>query len=134
MFSWVRKGLRTGVVTTRYPARPEPMPPQFRGRPILDGARCLADQGCHACVTTCLPGAFSLTLAATNGQTVPDEAVALLALDYGRCIMCGLCVTACPADALTMTPEYELATTNAADLRFGARFLVTEEAESLEEK
>src|SRR5690606_15160380 len=30
-------------------------------------------------------------------------------INYLRCIMCGLCVEACPTRALTMTNEYELA-------------------------
>ncbi len=50
VFSWVRRGLRTGVLTTRYPAVQEHMPEGFRGKPVLDANRCLADQGCEACV------------------------------------------------------------------------------------
>ncbi len=33
-----------------------------------------------------------------------------------RCMMCGLCVEACPFDAITMSHEYELAVTDAAGL------------------
>uniref|UniRef100_UPI00286AE278 4Fe-4S binding protein n=1 Tax=Nocardioides sp. TaxID=35761 RepID=UPI00286AE278 len=37
-------------------------------------------------------------------------------INYLRCILCGLCIEACPTRALTMTNEYELADTNRADL------------------
>ena len=30
-------------------------------------------------------------------------------INYLRCILCGLCIEACPTRALTMTNEYELA-------------------------
>lgn len=100
---WLVKGFRTGVVTTRYPAAPEPQPPGWRGRPVLDPGACQAPSGCTACVAVCLPGALRL------------ESDCLV-LDYGRCIMCGLCVPACPADALRMEPDYELAVSAAPEL------------------
>jgi len=114
IFSWVRRGLRTGVLTTRYPAVHEQMPKGFRGRPALDANRCLAEQGCNACVQVCLPGALSLTgiIDGTDGRS--EEA---LQLDYARCTMCGLCVTACPTDALQMTEDYELAARDRNELR-----------------
>ncbi|MGH3049239.1 MAG: hypothetical protein ACRDLK_03700, partial [Gaiellaceae bacterium] len=31
MLEWIGRGLRKGIVTTRYPARPEPAPDGFRG-------------------------------------------------------------------------------------------------------
>ncbi len=37
-------------------------------------------------------------------------------INYLRCILCGLCIEACPTRALTMTNEYELADDNRADL------------------
>jgi hydrogenase-4 component H len=132
MFPWVRKGLRTGVLTTRYPATPEQMAEEFRGRPVLDAERCQADRGCTACVDVCLPGALQL-LGHTEDEkktTVADGQQ--LVLDYGRCIMCGLCVTACPENALRMTTDYELATTTRDDLRITARFVQTQDAENEE--
>jgi hydrogenase-4 component H len=116
VFSWVRKGLRTGVLTTRYPAVHEQMPEGFRGRPVFDAHRCLAEQGCDACVQVCLPAALELKeVVGGDGET--GNRSLHLTLDYARCIMCGLCVPACPTDALRMTGDYELAAGQREDLR-----------------
>jgi formate hydrogenlyase subunit 6/NADH:ubiquinone oxidoreductase subunit I len=116
---WLVKGLKTGVVTTRYPAVSEPQPEPWRGRPVLDAQACRAADGCAACVTVCLPEALHLAppVDARAGRS-PGGMV----LDYGRCIMCGLCVPACPTGALRMQPDYELAVRAAADLRVTVRW------------
>lgn len=116
LFSWVRRGLRTGVLTTRYPAVQEQVPGGFRGRPVLDADRCLANHGCKACTQACLPGALSLAGVVDRAVGVRDELVQLT-LDYARCIMCGLCVSACPEDAMQVIEDYELAARNREDLR-----------------
>jgi formate hydrogenlyase subunit 6/NADH:ubiquinone oxidoreductase subunit I len=111
--SWLVKGLRTGIVTTRYPAKPETQPAAWRGRPVLDPGACRAADGCAACVAVCLPRALRLEPVPVDGDDGPARQ---LVLDYGRCIMCGLCVPACPAGALRMEPDYELAVAAADDL------------------
>lgn len=118
-FSWVRRGLRTGVVTTRYPAVHEQMTEEFRGRPMLDAHRCLAAQGCTACTAVCLPNALRL-------EAVKGKEQQHLLLDYGRCVMCGLCVDACPTGALEITTDYELATTQRNALEQHALFIDAE--------
>ena len=126
VFSWVRRGLRTGVLTTRYPTVSEQMPEGFRGRPVLDASRCLADEGCNACIQVCLPSALSLSdVMNEKGIETTREEIQQLTLDYARCIMCGLCVSACPVDALSMTEEYELATRDREDLCVVIRFSPT---------
>jgi NADH-quinone oxidoreductase subunit I len=37
-------------------------------------------------------------------------------INYLRCILCGLCIEACPTRALTMTNEYEIADDNRESL------------------
>lgn len=125
VFSWLRRGLRTGVVTTRYPAIQERMADEFRGRPVLNARRCVAEQGCDTCVQICLPAAlqFRQHPIATSGSNGSQPPSVQLVLDYTRCIMCGLCVADCPAGALEMTGDYELATRARQDLQVAVRFL-----------
>lgn len=37
-------------------------------------------------------------------------------IDYGRCVMCGFCVDACPFQALEMTGEFEISSTSRREL------------------
>lgn len=70
------------------------MPEHFRGRPVVDRARC--PEGCRACVEAC-----------------PTDAIRLdqrLSIDLGRCLFCTDCQDACPEDALTYDQDHRLAT------------------------
>jgi Ni,Fe-hydrogenase III small subunit/ferredoxin len=74
---WVLRGLRDGVVTTRWPAHPDPYADGWRGpatvlEPHPAGATDLA--------AVCPTGAIS---GGTDGS---------VRLDRGRCILCGRCV------------------------------------------
>jgi len=81
MSIWVLRGLRDGVVTTRWPAKPDPYADAWRGpaRPVdasrSDPAADLTD--------LCPTGAITVT-----GGTVR--------VDQGRCILCGRCVAERP--------------------------------------
>ena len=91
--SWLVRGLRTGVLTTRYPYQPDPMPPGYRGRPVIDAATYEPEDlrlGAEVCPTAAIVSENS------HGS-----------LDLGRCIQCGLCAEA--AGGISMTAEYELA-------------------------
>jgi formate hydrogenlyase subunit 6/NADH:ubiquinone oxidoreductase subunit I len=93
---WFIRGLRGGVVTTRYPARPDasaaslPTPPAFRPRRLTREAADLM-------VAVC-PGA------ALSRQ---DDT---LVFDVGACTACGKCAEAAP-HAVASSEEFELATT-----------------------
>jgi len=99
--SWLIRGLRTGVLTTRYPRAPETMPASWRGVIDIDPARCRVDTATPPCVNVCLPSALRVE-PASSGQP-------LLVLDPLACIACGRCISACPSGALTMTNRFELA-------------------------
>jgi Ni,Fe-hydrogenase III small subunit/ferredoxin len=101
MLKWLLRGLRHGIVTTGYPARPEPAPPGFRGRvALVDSA-----DAPESLVDLCPTGAIE----------VKDGRVSL---DRGRCILCGACVAGAP-DRFTFEAEYETAVRRRSSLVVG---------------
>ncbi len=107
--AWIRKGLKTGVLTTRYPAAPEPMPAGFRGRPVFDPNHRWTEAEGRQCAAVCPTRALAMEREA-KGRPIR------LRLDLGSCIGCGLCVEAGPKGALSMDEEYELAVYRTEDL------------------
>jgi Ni,Fe-hydrogenase III small subunit/ferredoxin len=75
MSIWVLRGLRDGVVTTRWPARPDAYADTWRGPVLAPGSGRPVDPG------LCPTGAISA------------EPVRV---DQGRCILCGRCVAERP--------------------------------------
>jgi len=78
---WVLRGLRDGVVTTRWPARPDPYADGWRGPATVLDPRPAGGAGL---ASLCPTGAIS-------GET--DGAIRL---DQGRCVLCGRCVAQRP--------------------------------------
>ena len=77
MSPWVLRGLRDGVVTTRWPARPDPYADGWRGpAAVLDPHPAGVGDAASMCPT----GAIS------------SQADGSVRLDQGRCILCGRCV------------------------------------------
>jgi len=97
MTLWFVRGIRRGIVTTRYPARPEesarflPAPPAFRPRELN---RETADR---------------LALACPSGALTRDADA--LVFDVGRCTACGRCAAEA-SEAVTPSGAFELATTS----------------------
>ena len=91
---WTLRGLRRGIVTTRYPARPDasaallPTPPAFRPDVLTAG---LADRLVAVCPSRAL---------ARDGD--------LLVFDVGACTACGRCQAEAP-QAAGDSGEFELA-------------------------
>ena len=80
---WVLHGLRNGVLTTRWPARPDEYAASTRGpATMLSGAAAAADEGA------------SLSGLCPAGAISQDDRGAQL--DQGHCIQCGWCVAARP--------------------------------------
>jgi len=78
--AWVVRGLREGVVTSRYPRRPDGYGEGFMAAvSVLDGTSASSDEDLAA---LCPTGAIGL-----EGR---------LRVDRGRCILCGRCVEARP--------------------------------------
>jgi hypothetical protein len=101
MTLWFIRGLRRGVVTTRYPARPDesarflPTPPAFRASALTAGT---ADRLAAAC---------------PSGALRRDEAA--LVYDVGRCTACGRCAAEAPS-AVVSSGVFELAATGRSEL------------------
>jgi Ni,Fe-hydrogenase III small subunit/ferredoxin len=73
MSIWVLRGLRDGVVTTRWPARPDPYAGSWRGP-----ARALGPAG------------------SVDPALCPTGAISARGADQGKCILCGRCVAERP--------------------------------------
>jgi Ni,Fe-hydrogenase III small subunit/formate hydrogenlyase subunit 6/NADH:ubiquinone oxidoreductase subunit I len=102
MLRIVLNALRTGVVTTRYPAVPSVPPERFRGAPVLRPGSSLPPPA------VCPSGALTERFDA-GGRHV--------ALDLARCVFCGRCAEDPWAEAVVMGRDFELAARRRADLR-----------------
>jgi Ni,Fe-hydrogenase III small subunit/ferredoxin len=80
---WALRGLRDGVVTTRWPRRPDPYAAAVRGPATVLDQPADADDGF---ARLCPTGAIGYA----------DGGVRGVALDHGKCIGCGRCVEARP--------------------------------------
>ena len=94
--------LRTGVVTTRYPAVPSVPPDRFRGAPLLRPGSHLPP------ASVCPAGAISEHF---------DHDRRSVALDLARCVFCGRCAEDPWADAIAMGRDFELAARSRDDMR-----------------
>lgn len=104
MLRAILRSLRTGIVTTRYPEVAAPPPDAFRGAlELRPGARFAALPPPSACPV----GAISAG---------PAAAPPRLAIDYGRCVFCGLCAEPARESALAIGREFELAARTRGDL------------------
>jgi dissimilatory sulfite reductase (desulfoviridin) alpha/beta subunit len=113
MAIWFLRGLRRGVVTTRYPARPDPSaadlptPPRFR--------------------TDRIPGELAERLAAVCPSRALHREGDVLVYDVGSCTCCGRCEQIAPT-VLEPSGQFELAATVRSRLR--KRIRVTGESRS----
>lgn len=99
---------RQGHRTVGFPRKEPVLPDRFRGRPIIEPAKCL--QECNLCAESCPTDAI---------ETGPER----LRLDMGRCLFCAECERVCPMNAIRFTSEYRLATSKREALVFGGREL-----------
>jgi len=89
---WVPRGLRNGVLTTRYPARPDGYDPGFHGSVKVSPVDARAASGVQ-------------TICPTNAIKVTDTSVEI---DRGLCVLCGRCVTERP-DVFSFDAGFEVA-------------------------
>jgi len=92
---------RQGHRTMKFPHGPPPaLPARFRGRPVIDRAKC--GPQCRACAEACPTQAITI-----NGKA---------SIDLGRCLFCTDCTRACPDNAISFSQDYRLATDRREDL------------------
>jgi Ni,Fe-hydrogenase III small subunit/ferredoxin len=104
---WTLFGLRMGKATTPWPKDAAQAGQQgVLGMPRFAPERCAP--ACSECAAVCPSGAISVRADAVGGER--------LAIDYGRCIVCQLCVEACPADAAVASFDWAFGTRARADL------------------
>jgi Ni,Fe-hydrogenase III small subunit/Pyruvate/2-oxoacid:ferredoxin oxidoreductase delta subunit len=86
--------LQQGHRTVSFPKGTPVLPERFRGRPVIDSAKCAA--GCKLCVDNCPTGAIKKENNA-------------LSIDLGRCLFCAQCEECCFCGAIKFSREYRLA-------------------------
>ncbi len=95
---------------TNYPAEPAEIPKHFRGRPSFDFEKW---KDARPAAEVCPTGAISLYDKGDSRRVT---------VDYGLCIFCGLCAEASPDQAVRVTQEFELATSDRRNLVLTAEY------------
>jgi len=92
-------------ITTQYPEQRLNTSRRIRGNELVwDREKCT---GCATCAKTCPQGSIEIVTSVKVEEN--KYRVEKFEVDTGYCIFCGLCVEACPYEALFMGYAYERA-------------------------
>lgn len=86
--------VRISQGTQTIPDPRQAKPVGFRGKPVIAAQACAT--GCEACVTVCPTAAITLNP---------------VAIDLGRCMLCGDCAPVCPSAKLSFSTDFRMAAT-----------------------
>lgn len=104
---WTFFGLRQGKATTPWPKNTKEAGQEgVLGMPRFEPERC--EPACNECAAVCPSAAISVETDRAGKQR--------LAVDYGRCVVCQLCVEACPAEAAVASFDWAFGTRERSDL------------------
>ncbi len=106
----IAKGLRVTIkhlfrhpITVQYPEQRLNISRRTRGNELVwSREKCT---GCSTCAKTCPQGAIQIITSVSAEENKYE--VEKYEVDTGYCISCGLCVEACPFDAVYMGYAYE---------------------------
>jgi NADH-quinone oxidoreductase chain I len=114
----VAKGMLTTIshlvkppVTIQYPEERLDMPIWTRGRPRLIYEVDTGDLRCTACGACALACPVDVIKIEQHPSPIKGKILDRFDIDMAGCIECALCVEACPFRAITMAPDFEMAST-----------------------
>ena len=110
MFKILQKTASTGTVTANYPAEPAQISDHFRGRPSFDFDKW---KDVRPAAEVCPTGAISLSDKGDSRKVT---------VDYGLCVFCGLCAETSFEQAVRITQDFELATSDRRNLILTAEY------------
>src|SRR5260370_39916221 len=110
MFKILQKTVSTGIVTVNYPVEPAKISEHSRGRPSFDFDKW---KDARPAAEGCPTGAISLSDKGDSRKVT---------VDYGLCVFCGLCAEASSDQAVCITKEFELATSDRRNLILTAEY------------
>lgn len=127
-------------VTIQYPDQRFPLPMNARNRLKLTPERCT---GCNLCVVACPVNCIKLETVRVSPDDPHQELyengqprkmwVTKYEIDFAKCCFCGLCVAACPSDAINHTEEYEYSVYDRSNLYYKFQTLTPEQAAEKEQ-
>lgn len=110
---WTLFGLQRGRATAGWPARGSASGQDgLLGMPRFEPEKC--GDGCDACAAVCPTAAITVEKSGIGSER--------LAVDYGRCVVCQLCVEACPDGAASLSSDWAFGVRSRADLKLAGHF------------
>jgi Ni,Fe-hydrogenase III small subunit/ferredoxin len=110
MAIWTLFGLLEGKATTSWPNGADDGQKGVLGMPRYRAGKC--DENCISCADVCPTRAIAFD-AAKSG---PPKSGPRLTIDYGRCVVCQLCVEACPDGAMEASQDWAFGVRDRSDL------------------
>ena len=109
------RNLRRGPIAVKYPYEKLELPERARWavKAVVDDNGKPACTACLTCVRTCPDHILELEVTTREDKS---KHIDHFRYEVGACMMCGLCVEACPFAAIEMSHDYELARTSPDEL------------------